>query len=71
MASWRSLWMQNRACLLEAPRALAAPFALQNHKVSHIFDSAYSEAIAAGVPGAPVREYQRVLQTAAASLAAR
>lgn len=43
----------------------------QNHKVSDIFDSSYGEALRAGVPGAPVEEYQRVMQTAAASLSAR
>lgn len=42
-----------------------------NHKVSHIFDSAYSEGLAAGAPGADVKQYQKVLQRAAASLAAR
>ena len=43
----------------------------QNHKVSHIFDAAYSEALAAGPTAKEEKQYRKVLQRAAASLAAR
>ncbi|KAL4448133.1 hypothetical protein ABPG75_005352 [Micractinium tetrahymenae] len=62
-------WVELAAAELPGLEPVASE--TDNHKVSHIFDSAVSEAIAARVPGAPLQQYQRVLQTAAGSLAAR
>lgn len=60
-----------RLATAELPGLAKVAGETDNHKVSHIFDSAYSEALAAGAPGADPKKYQKVLQRAAASLAAR
>lgn len=60
-----------RLATAELPGLAKVAGETDNHKVSHIFDSAYSEALAAGAPGADPKKYQKVLQRAAASLAER
>lgn len=50
---------------------LLMPSCPQSHKISHIFDAAFGEALASNAPGIPVEEYQLAMQTAAASLATR
>lgn len=55
----------------ELPGLIDVAEEIDSHKGSHIFDSSFGEALAAAAPGTPVKEYQQVMQTAAASLAAR
>lgn len=55
----------------ELPGLAQVAVETDSHKLSHLFDSSFGEALLAAAPGAPLDEYRHVMQTAAAALVQR